>query len=180
MAYTFPRLIKRSFQTSSICHKAKLGPILENKSQIKELVNRSEWNILDIIKFSEDEVRKIRIDSKVITKVLKASGLRNNLSDEQKQGLIRNLKLQMVFIKYLYEGDEEEFQKVEESNDDVFRLIASDHRHITPITLKSLMASIKNLDNEVDPQKGETESTLDISKLNGANPTYFTIKSNNE
>lgn len=86
----------------------------------------------------------------------------------------------MVFIKYLYEGDEEEFQKVEESNDDVFRLIASDHRHITPITLKSLMASIKNLDNEVDPQKGETESTLDISKLNGANPTYFTIKSNNE
>lgn len=175
-----PRVVKRSFRTSSVGYKATLGPILESKLQIKDLVNRSEWNILDIIKFSEAEVRKIKIDSRVITKVLKASGLKDNLTDDEKASLIRGLKLQMIFIKYLYEGDEEEFNKTEESNDDVFRLILSDHKSPNPITLKSLLSSIENLESEVDAEKGEIESSLDISKLNGDNPRYFTVKSNKE
>lgn len=178
--YHIPRVISRSFRTTSICYKAKLGPILENKAQIKDLVNQSEWNILDIIKYSDAEVRKIGISSRVINKVLKASGLNNNLTEEEKQSLIRSLKLQMIFIKYLYEGDEEEFHKIEESNDDVFRLILSDHKNTKPITLESLLASIENLENEVDAEKGEVESSLNISKLNGDNPTYFTVKSNKE
>ncbi|CAG85037.2 DEHA2B01936p [Debaryomyces hansenii CBS767] len=180
MLNQIPRLITRSFRTSSVGYKATLGPILENKSQIQDLVNKSEWNIVDIIKFSEDEVRNIKIDSRVITKMLRASGLKDSLSEDQKKSLIRGLKLQMIFIKYLYEGDEAEFHKIEESNDDVFRLILSDHKAPKPITLKSLLSSIENLENEVDAEKGEIKSSLDISKLNGNNPTYFTVRSNKE
>lgn len=85
MLNQIPRLITRSFRTSSVGYKATLGPILENKSQIQDLVNKSEWNIVDIIKFSEDEVRNIKIDSRVITKMLRASGLKDSLSEDQKR-----------------------------------------------------------------------------------------------
>ncbi|RLV90427.1 Glutamyl-tRNA [Spathaspora sp. JA1] len=147
---------------------------LTSKEQIDQFLSKPTWSVKQLMKPNQDSINQITIDSNVIRKMLTLSGLKSDITSETEQQLINALKLQMIFIGHLY-NDNEMNQEKESSNDSIFRLIASDHKPDTPVTLESLLHQIKNLPQQVNPEKGETEG-FPISEINPRNDTFFTIK----
>lgn len=174
------RLVAKTSRGSLIRMKSTVGPVIENKEQIDKFLSKSAWNLNEMINVAQSEMNQLNIDSKTIYKMIGLSGFSKNITPEREQVLINALKAQVLFMKALYDGDIREFDKKDVSNDISFRLIPSDHIKADPVTLESLMADIRNLENEVDPAKGETDSSVDIRKLNNGDSNYFIIKSNKE
>ncbi|KAK6197502.1 uncharacterized protein RJT21DRAFT_57888 [Scheffersomyces amazonensis] len=168
----------RSFSISiGTCQKAKVSQEVLSRDEISKLLNTPTWKVGDLMKTTEEDIQDVKVDSSIIRKMLKLSGLKEDVSPERETELIRALKLQMGFIKKLYGTGEEMSVRGKKSNDTNFRLMAEDHKPDTPLTLDILLAEIDALPNKVDPEKGEFTSSIDIKKLRSSNNPLFSSKS---
>ncbi|ODV82388.1 uncharacterized protein CANTADRAFT_38264, partial [Suhomyces tanzawaensis NRRL Y-17324] len=124
--------------------------------QIQSLFKAPTWSVQELLHAPQSDVS---IDKGSVRKILKLSGLKTDITEQEEERLAEALSTQMTFIKHLYEGSDA--KERESSNDSIFRLLPSDHAHGKEVTLTSLLEEIKNL--RADPEKGE--DGFDVSKL---------------
>ncbi|KAM9895350.1 hypothetical protein OXX80_012114 [Metschnikowia pulcherrima] len=82
------------------------------------------------------------VDSKVVRKMLKLSGLDSDISAETEQKWIKALNTQIGFINQLSASNDES-HGTESATAEVFRLIASDHQPSKSLGLKELMQQVE-------------------------------------
>ncbi|KAK6457211.1 uncharacterized protein RJT20DRAFT_37888 [Scheffersomyces xylosifermentans] len=157
---------------------SRVGSVLQSESDIRNVLNAPSWTVKELIQDNQQAMEEIHVDSGTIRKMLKLSGLETNVTPEQEKKLVQALKSQMVFIQHLYRDNDTDRKDKEENNDSHFRLIASDHKPGEPLTLKSLMEQIKELPQQVDPEKGETEGSFSLQDLDPKHKSFVTILSN--
>lgn len=146
------------------------------KQEVASLLNKPTWKAKDLIKNTKLDALAIKVDTAIIRKMLRLSGLKSDITVEEEEVLVKSLKAQMAFIKHLYKNDTEGFDQQYENNESYFRLVAEDHVEQPPLTLQALKNQIARLPQEVDAEKGET-SGFDINKLHPRHKTYFSIRS---
>lgn len=162
---------KRSFSTVSPLFQRPGTVWLKNEQDVRKVLSNPTWSINELL---ETDGNDVEITPSTVSKIIKLSGLNSNLSEKDRSALLKALKQQMVFIRHLYDENEEDI-KDKDSNEKVFRLIESDHNPPKGLTLQKLLKDIEGLPKEVDVLKGETE--FDIRKLHPTSESpYFTIK----
>ncbi|CUM68191.1 uncharacterized protein PRCAT00005910001 [Priceomyces carsonii] len=147
-----------------------IGKVLNSKKEIAEVLNNSTFNLQEVFSNNNNDVK---IDTKILNKVLKHSGLKT-FNKEEELDYIRALESQLKFIKFLYD-DDKEFDRKENSNESVFRLLHSDHQP-TLCSLELVLADIRELHKQRDDEKGETDFTFSINQLNKNHKNYFIIQ----
>lgn len=155
-----------------------------SKSELNTLLRKMTWSIHTLLGSNGKSNNDVNpIDQKVLYKLLKVSGLENNLTPEREESLLKSLEMQMSFIQHLYDSGSTDDNCSVENKLQTFRLLHSDHQPKKPLDLQE----IKKLILELSPndEKGETGNwdVVANSKLNiegNENTSYFTIKKNNE
>ncbi|ODV68056.1 hypothetical protein HYPBUDRAFT_5871 [Hyphopichia burtonii NRRL Y-1933] len=162
---------RRQF-SSSIRASTSNQRLLKTEREINEYLNKSTWAVKDLISDPND---RIQISDKTMDKIVRLSGLTNDVSSVEREKLASALGQQMGFVKHLYDNDTSNMDSTEEANDRLFRLIASDHILQKPVSLQDLLEEIESLPGKVDKEKGEID--FDIRKLHpDSESSYFTVK----
>lgn len=174
MRISFSQSTRRLIHTSSSLGNGTLGRVLKSLDEISSCINHSTWNVKDLIK-ADDEMQEVQIEPKVLKDTLKLSGLSTSIDSKTEKKLIDSLKMQMLFIRHLYDRGEKGFDVHETNNNDIFRLIASDHRNDV-VDLSSLTEEIEKLEEDVDQSKGETDGSLEEYVHKRENDSFFSIK----
>lgn len=120
-----------------------------SKSQIRQLLETPKWSTSELL-----QPHPTNISKQTLIKILKLSGLSADMSPAKEAELLDSLRAQMLMIQRLYEDAPEDNTG---SNEEHFRLLASDHNPPKPLDLKGLMSAIKDV--AVDENKGEAYGT---------------------
>lgn len=144
---------------------------LKNEADIRRALNNPTWSVNELLEEEDYE-----ISPGTINKIIKLSGLKNHLTEENKTVLSKALQHQMVILRRLYDEDGHDIKATSGGNEKVFRLIESDHNPTDVLTLEKLLEDIEKLPESVDAAKGERD--FDIRKLHpDSESRYFMIKS---
>lgn len=146
--------------------------VLKDSAAIRAALNDPSWSLKDLLAQAKVKFDKTEVSNDKVLRVLKMSGFQTNIPQERVELIKNSLKLQMVLVSHLH--NENEVIHEEESNDSIFRLIASDHDYQKPITLQGLMSEIEDLPNQIDSEKGELG--FKINDLDPKNKTFFTVR----
>jgi hypothetical protein len=146
--------------------------VLRDSDAIRAALNQPSWSLHDLLEKAKVKFNKTEVSNEKVLRVLKMSGFKTDIPSEKVELIKNALKLQMLLVGHLY--NENAVIDEEESNDSIFRLIASDHDYQKPITLKLLLRDIEDLPNQVDSEKGELG--FKINDLDPKNKTFFTVR----
>lgn len=141
----------RNFSSTSKHLQGKLLPPIISRDQLSKFIRNPSWRVHDVIPSTSSTTK--RVDSRVVRKMLKLSGLNTDISEHEESQWIRALNTQVAFIDHLVEDESE--HKPQANGSEIFRLIASDHNPPPPLTLTKLLEDVANVENEIDPKKGE-------------------------
>lgn len=130
--------------------QGKLLPKFKSPQELAAYLGNPTWRVHDVV--PDTSVKSARINSRVVHKMLKLSGLDTNISKEQEEQWIAALNTQVALIDHL---DDKSAHIPHAMGPDVFRLLASDHHPPEPLTLARLMEQVENIDQHVDAEKGE-------------------------
>lgn len=166
-------MLKNATKTAIRCYSTEFK-VLKDSQEIRAALSQPSWSLRDLLEQAKVKFDKTEVSDEKVLKTLALSGFRTNIPPE-KFNLIKDaLKQQMVLVNHIY--NENHVICPESSNDSVFRLIASDHQHQKPLSLKQLLAQIDDLPNQIDPEKGE--NGFNINDLDPKNKTYFKVRLN--
>lgn len=84
--------------------------------------------------------------------MLKISGLKSEISDEDMARWVKALNRHVAFINHVNDSANE---IEDESETSVFRLLASDHQPPQPLTLKELLRQVEEVEKHVSDERGE-------------------------
>lgn len=129
-------MLRRNLYTSARALQAKVLPRIENAEQLAKFLQTSNGNVHDLIPGPTSVV-----DSKIVRKMLRLSGLESDISPETEQKWIKALNTQIGFINQLQGQDKEHISQ--NLKPEVFRLIASDHQPSKPLGLTELLHQVE-------------------------------------
>lgn len=131
--------------------KGQLFPKFTSKEELSEFLRKPTWQVHDVI---PDPSEDSNIDARVVTKMLKLSGLDTNITEKEQKQWIQALNTQVAFINHLSEGNNP--TEPAANGSEIFRLLASDHHPPQPWTLEKLTKEVENIVSHVDESKGES------------------------
>ncbi|GEQ70606.1 hypothetical protein JCM33374_g4284 [Metschnikowia sp. JCM 33374] len=129
-------MFKRSISTSARVLQGKVFPKINNVEELGSFLNKSQGNVHDMLPGPTSVV-----DSKIVRKMLRLSGLESDISPETEHKWINALNTQIGFINKL-QSSEQGDKVAQKTNAQVFRLIASDHQPDKAIGLEQLMNQV--------------------------------------
>lgn len=138
--------MRRLFSTSTLVRAGKILRQLKTSEEVADFLHKSTWSVHDVLPKANTNT----VDSRVVRKMLKLSGLSSDISLEEEQRWVDALNTHIGFINHLRSDGN---AKVE--NAKVFRLLASDFSPPEPLTLANLLEQVEQMGKEVDPEKGE-------------------------
>ncbi|EEQ38992.1 hypothetical protein FOB63_004721 [Clavispora lusitaniae] len=140
----------RQFSTSPALLKGKVLPELKNAQEISQFLRKSTWNVHDLIPSKEHITNEV--DSRVVRKMLRLSGLDENLPEPELNRWAEMLNTHVAFINHVSDLHSSTKGEIGSS---VFRLLASDHKPESPLTLKELLRQVDEISDHVSDQRGE-------------------------
>ncbi|OBA23631.1 hypothetical protein METBIDRAFT_38133 [Metschnikowia bicuspidata var. bicuspidata NRRL YB-4993] len=130
-------MLRRSLFTSAGALQGKVYPKLQNVSELVGFLNKSNENVHDLVPGPTSVV-----DSKIVRKMLRLSGLESDISAETEQKWIQALNTQIGFINHLQPSGSHA-DTSENMNGAIFRLISSDHQPSEALGLEQLMEQVR-------------------------------------